>query len=401
MLPPPDTRAPARNINGSGSILGNVTLTNSTMTPGAIATVGTLSLANNLSVSTQTFNTDIASVGVIGSGTNDLVDVAGQLSLTGTSTIVPGFLTAPVVGKYPVIRYGTKTGTGTIALGALTFRGTASVDFSQANLVNISIATLTPASLSWRGAGNNGGIWDVNTTPNWVLSAANGNFFQLDTVSFLETPSSPTAVVLNTTVLPGNVIVSSSGTFNYTISGTGKISGPGSLTKSGTSTLTIQTTNDYLGGSTINAGTINVGSLGSSALGSGSIVLNGGNIFATGTSTVTFATRINANAATTSTLSLNGTGAVTALNGNLTGTGTIQLVSDSTTKLYDLNGSNTTFGGAVVVNGTQTIRLGSTGGSATALWSLPAGGTISTNSGTSSNVTSIPLVRSAARPHQP
>jgi autotransporter-associated beta strand protein len=163
------------------------------------------------------------------------------------------------------------------------------------------------------------------------------------------------------------------------------------VSKSGTSTLTFSGANTYLGGTTINNGWVNVGALGSSALGSGSIVLNGGTLVGSGTGTVTFGTPINAAAASTSTIEIDGTGAVGAINGNLTGTGAIVLASTNVTKLFDVGGSNAFFGGSVTVAGTQTIRLGAASGSGLATWNLPAGGTISTNSGTTSSVTIIPL----------
>src|SRR5262249_7369381 len=75
------------------------------------------------------------------------------------------------------------------------------------------------------------------------------------------------------------------------------------------------------------------------------------------------------------------------INGNLTGTGTVNLVSDNTGKLIDLGGSNTTFGGTVVLAGTQTIRLGGNGGSGAAVWNVTGGGTISSNAGTTSFTT--------------
>ncbi len=50
--------------------------------------------------------------------------------------------------------------------------------------------------------------------------------------------------------------VNSDGANAFSFSGNGKITGTGSLTKSGTSTLTISTANDYTGGTTINAGTV-------------------------------------------------------------------------------------------------------------------------------------------------
>ena len=380
------------NVNGSGHILGNATLPQgASLTPGADGTAGTLAFANNLTVSSITLNSDLGATGTVGGGVNDLVDVTGQLTLNGTNTLNPNFLGTPTVGSYPLIRYGTKTGAGTFTLPTnLQLRGTASVDFSQANLISLAITAITPGNLVWRGTGNNGGIWDLANHANWIFNSGNSQFFQFDNVSFLDTTGAPSTVNLLSTVEPSSIVVNSSSAFNYNIGGPGTIIGPGALTKSGNSTLTLQISNSFTGGATLSGGAINVGTFGSTALGTGPINLNGGTLISTGTGTVFFSSNINVNSAT-STLTINGTGAVGNISGNLGGNGTLELVSDNTGKLFDLGGSNTTFGGGIIVTGTQTIRLSTNGGSGLATWSLPNGGTISANAGTSSSVTTIPL----------
>jgi len=64
-----------------------------------------------------------------------------------------------------------------------------------------------------------------------------------------------TAVTLNTTVKPFSVTASNS-TRNYTISGSGKITGPTGVTKSGSGNFTLATTNTYTGATVINGGTL-------------------------------------------------------------------------------------------------------------------------------------------------
>jgi autotransporter-associated beta strand protein len=75
--------------------------------------------------------------------------------------------------------------------------------------------------------------------------------------------------------------VNSDGANAFSFSGTGKISGTGSLVKSGTSTLTLSTANDYTGGTTINSGTVIALDTGavpgsSSGLGNGVITIAAG-----------------------------------------------------------------------------------------------------------------------------
>ena len=200
----------------------------------------------------------------------------------------------------------------------------------------------------------------------------------------------PTTVSVSAPVSPGNILVNSNSnsyTFAPTASTNGTITGPGSLTKQGTSTLTVTMNNSYLGGTTISGGTINTGSLGSGAarFRFDQLERRSGQRLRHRHGLLQHACERrrghNQHAA------INGTGAVGNISGNLTGTGTVNLVSDNTGKLFDLNGSNSTFGGAVVLPGTQTIRLGGTGGSGAAVWNLPGGGTLSSSAGTTSFTT--------------
>ena len=88
--------------------------------------------------------------------------------------------------------------------------------------------------------------------------------------------SGPFTVTLNTTVNPGAVTISTTNK-DYTISGTGKISGTASVTKNGTGALTISTLNDYSGGTTVNAGTFTFAN--QHACGTGTVSLAAGVTF--------------------------------------------------------------------------------------------------------------------------
>src|SRR6185437_5102188 len=128
-----------------------------------------------------------------------------------------------------------------------------------------------PTSLIWNNAAGNG-TWDVQTSQNWsnIVSSANDVFYNLDTVllddSVTNSTTPTTSIVLSGALLPAAITINS--TTNYTIGGSGKISGSTSLTKLGNSTLAMATTNDYTGSTTIAGGTVlayNNGSLGSTA----------------------------------------------------------------------------------------------------------------------------------------
>ena len=147
--------------------------------------------------------------------------------------------------------------------------------------------------------------WDVNTSANWFNtdSSTTDNFFNGDNVTFNDSISGvQTAVTLTTSLAPGSLTVNSN-TSNYTFtsasSTVGKITGTTGLTKLGTSTLTIATAlNDYTGVTNISGGILNVSSLaaintassigkGSAAGSAGDLVLNGGTLQYTGSTSQT------------------------------------------------------------------------------------------------------------------
>ena len=91
-------------------------------------------------------------------------------------------------------------------------------------------------------------------------------------MEFGDTGSATPALNLVGTLIPGGVNFSATSK-DYTFAGTGKISGPFGVTLNGTSTLTVLTTNDYTGGTTINNGTLVLGdgNTAQGSLGSGTV----------------------------------------------------------------------------------------------------------------------------------
>ena len=168
--------------------------------------------------------------------------------------------------------------------------------------------------------------------------------------------AAPSIVTLNSTVLPGSVIVDNS-TQNYQISGTGKISGATGLTKRGSGTLTLSTTlNDYSGQTKVEAGTLY---LDTGNIGNNSPVLITGGTLKTGVdnalgSTTTVGTTVNGG-----TLDLNGVqlaNEMISVSGDGVGSlGAIVNNNIATTSKYNSGGNgnlrfvtltgNTTFGG--------------------------------------------------------
>ncbi len=145
---------------------------------------------------------------------------------------------------------------------------------------SITYTATAPASLTWKGTdGTNPTFWDVGTTSNWDNSGTD-RFYSNDSVTFNDTASSFAVAIQGASVTPGNMVFNHSN--NYTISG-GTIVGTGSLTKSGSGTLTLAQasgSNSFSGALNINGGTLSISSLNRIGGGGGTraIQLGGGTL---------------------------------------------------------------------------------------------------------------------------
>ncbi|HZQ47605.1 MAG TPA: hypothetical protein VFC07_11365, partial [Verrucomicrobiae bacterium] len=193
-------------------------------------------------------------------------------SMSGTYTLLTytGSLTSPFSGAQTVApsRY---------AFTLNTVAGTP----NQVNLV-VTPGSGSPASLIWNNAANNGN-WDTDISQNWLnqSTSANDYFFSQDSVTFddsiISAANPTTSISIPGLVIPN--IITNNSTTNYTFSGAGKISGGARIVKLGSSTLTINTTNDFTGSVTVQGGTIVQGT--NYAFGSST-----GTLFITNTGTV-------------------------------------------------------------------------------------------------------------------
>jgi autotransporter-associated beta strand protein len=330
-------------------------------------------------------------------GTNDRIDVAGG-DMTGTPNLSLNFLAAPGPGAYTIINSTGAALTGSLSGWVVGFagRGTApTLAFSGDNkqvLLNIGASSF--GNINWEGGTD--GNWDIQTTANWHNTAAGATnpdkYFESDNVNFLDTsdgataPSNNTAITLNVPVSPSSVTVNNSA-IDYSISGTGKITGATALVKHGTGTLTLGTANDYSGTTTIDGGTINLGSTGT--FGTGQITMSGGTIIAQTAATTNTTPPIQITNGTSNTLTLNG-GTTHTLRA-ISGGGDLAITSDTATKTIDTATANTATG-HITVNG-PILRLGGTGGGATAgstiQWVLTGTGTIASGSSATQGLGSL------------
>ena len=267
-------------LGGYGTVLGRVSVNaNSILNPGSnpFVSPGTLSFSSNLVLNAGAkANYDLTSATTVGGGVNDLINVGGDLVINGSVTITVTPQPALVNGTYRLFNYtGNLVGDAVANLHVVNSVSSTrtyafTIDTNTPNQVKLIVIGALSGNLVWRGTPT--ADWNLGgTVSNWLNGVNPDIFFSSDPVLFNDTRASTAPVNLTTTLLPLAVVVNT--TNSYTLGGVGKISGTTSLTKQGSGTLTLNTANDYSGGSTIAGGLLKIGN--ASALGapSGSLLV--------------------------------------------------------------------------------------------------------------------------------
>ncbi len=197
----------------------------------------------------------------------------------------------PAVGTVPLLSYDSKTGSGSFVLGTLP-EGMVATLSDQGGVLSLNVTQV--ALPTWTGAVDN--VWDT-TTENWQTKGTTEatNYEDGNPVEFADVPlDEQQTVALDTTVMPASV------TFDnffveYTLTGTGKISGSTGLTKSEAAPVTINgLLNDYTGVTRLQGGTLSIDSLtnggqpssiGAATADPANLVLAGGTLEYTGPAT--------------------------------------------------------------------------------------------------------------------
>lgn len=271
--------ASGQTLGGSGSVAGDVVASpGATLLPGNGP--GTLTLNNNLSA-----NAVAATFELSGNpytfGANDLVSVAGQLSLAGVSTIniVP---VAPLdtVSPYTLFQYGLFSGS------AANLHVTSDSRYSftlldptvTAPFIQVQVSgSGTAATLTWRGNNpTNPTFWDSKVTPNWVNGVTPDRFFLGDSVVFDDSAVGTTVNFVGT-LQPATISLNNFSK-SFAMGGSGGLLA-GSLTAGGSQPVTIANTagNTFIGGVTANSGTLRFENTGANNFGSG-VNLAGGSL---------------------------------------------------------------------------------------------------------------------------
>ena len=253
-----------QNLSGFGTVAGNLSISSSYgsyLTPGTAGTAGTLTINGNATLFNATTNVvDFSSVTTAGGGVNDLLQVNGDISLNGTVYVQPNFPQGGVAFgvPYTFIKYtGALTGdTNNLALAVNGTYGHLGASFNTSTPGIITVTFSPGPSLVWAAATAN--TWQLGVVTNWFDGVSSNAFYQLDNVTFNDTASNTTAMLVGT-VTPASITVNSAS--NYVFGGAGLISGTTGLSKSGTGMLTISNTgaSSYSGPVNITGGILRAG----------------------------------------------------------------------------------------------------------------------------------------------
>ena len=174
--------------------------------------------------------------------------------------------TALSVGQFPLIQYQTLTGDGFNAFTTVNLPAQVQGYLSN-NLSSIDLVITNIFAPVWNGLTNGVqvGVWDIDTTPDWKTTGGTPLKYQQmavpgNQVTFDDTAAGTTMVNLTTTLEPASISVNNSSK-SYTFTGSGQLSGPASLSKNGTGSLTVANTgqNNFTGPISIVGGTVQSG----------------------------------------------------------------------------------------------------------------------------------------------
>jgi autotransporter-associated beta strand protein/T5SS/PEP-CTERM-associated repeat protein len=286
---------------------GALNLTTATSSAGALTVAGNATLGvkvlsldaglvpSSVTLSTadpKTLNIDLGSFGNPLS-TGAPISTTGALDVSGVTTFNIT-ATGLTVGQFPLISYGSKTGSGSFQIGTLP-PGVVATIVDSGTSIDLNITSAS--SYEWEGSVA-GQVWDVNTTANWynAVTASPAQVYVdggLVTFNNIAVGFDP---VLNVAVAPSSVVFDNNATSPYTLTGTGSIGGTGGVTKRGEGNVTIGLANSYTGATVLEGGTLTVNTLpnggvaspvGASSSSPNNLAFAGGTLAYTGVATTT------------------------------------------------------------------------------------------------------------------
>ncbi|MBX7210356.1 MAG: autotransporter-associated beta strand repeat-containing protein [Verrucomicrobiaceae bacterium] len=314
------------NTTGTNTFIGTVTLNDSNATLVA-ATGGTVAFNTITAASVQTV--------AIGGGSNN-----GTVQFGGTGDNVN---VAATVNTGSLLLAKTSSASVHAVGGGLTVNAGATAQLAGTGgdqIFNSSSVTV-----------NNGGAFDANdrseTITNLSLAgtgiSGGGALLNSGTGSATIAPSGSTTLAAATTIGVANSAAS--------LALSGKVTGGGTLTKTGAGLLTLNgSTSDYSGATTLAGGILNSGA--TAALGTGNITFTGGTLqYGAGSAASDYASRIKNS---TSTVTLDTNGQSVTLGGVIDGSNTSGLTKIGAGTLT-LQGDNS-YGGATTISGGMLVQ---------------------------------------------
>jgi autotransporter-associated beta strand protein len=238
----------------------------------ALAAAGSTLHLSSLILGDNAGATNEYELGVFGNPTTPVIQAA-SLAVNGTIyvNIHGGGLS---LGRFTLIQFGSKTGTGAFLLNTLP-PGIGAELAVDADSVDLLITTAP--SLRWVGPGINNN-WNTNSTElAWYDDLASTFKSFTDGMPVLFNDNAANGVVnISAAVAPASVTMTNA-SLAYTFNGPGNIIGAAFLSKFGAGTLLMATSNDYSGHTTIGAGTFRLGTNNviPSGAGRGNVTLDG------------------------------------------------------------------------------------------------------------------------------
>jgi autotransporter-associated beta strand protein len=397
-----------QSLSGYGVVTGSVISANCRITPGANGGAGILTFTNNLTFNGAVTNQFDLLLDPDAAG-NDQLIIGGAFNVTGVNVIQLNPLSGSLLeGTYKLIKCGA-LGSGDTNNFLLT--GSPGINLEAAlsvtaTGVDLVVSQAGSAERDWRGDGV-ANLWD-HTTTNWLNNGSPQVFSDANFVRFDDAGSNTPAITLVGALAPKTVTVDA--VVDYAFSGAGKITGAAVLSKTNSGTLTILTTNDFSGPTTIDGGALQLGnglaagSLGTNAIqdndrfivnlpgdntfanlvfGTGTFVQSGpGMLTLTASNTYSGGTLVNAGTLQVNTGAWFGSGKVTnngllafnrsgstVVSTHISGSGAVALRSSGTVTITT---NNSYSGGTTVSNG--TLLAGNVSGSATGTGTVTVSG---------------------------
>lgn len=194
------------------------------------------------------------------------INVSADSGFTSTITLTAtgmqpgmtaGFNPATISGSGAVTLNVTNTASLLDGTYPLTVNATGS-NFTSTIIVTLQVGR-SPANLRWTSTSANS--WKTQDTAIWfnISSNALDQFLNGDNVLFDDTPGVQTNITVSSGIVSPSIVTNNSSTNYFTISGSGQISGATQIVKLGSSTLTLNTTNEFSGGIVVAGGTLMAG----------------------------------------------------------------------------------------------------------------------------------------------